>query len=165
MSRLDGTRALVTGSGGTGSIGRATVLALAEEGADVVVNDLASREAEANDAKAWLILDTGNSAGILIKSSFAADKGWLNDDNSGVSQQDSKGIVDSSSVQSFRLNSLRIGPYDLENVLVATPSEDQMANIGRYASESNLGTRIKSGVQAKGLIGYDILKHFVVTID
>ena len=121
-------------------------------------------QVEANGAKAWLILDTGNAAGILIKSSFVKDKGWLNVD-SAVSRLDSKGVVDTSSVQSFRLNSLKIGPYDLENVLVATPSKDQIADIGRYASESTLGTRIKSGVQAKGLIGYDILKHFIVTID
>ena len=52
MARLDGMRALVTGSGGEGNIGCATVMALAEEGADVVINDLESRKSEANDAKA-----------------------------------------------------------------------------------------------------------------
>jgi len=108
-------------------------------------------QVEANDKKAWLILDTGNAAGILLKSSFAERKGWLEND--------------ASLAQSFRLESLSIGPYDLENVLVATPNKDQIADIGRYASESQLGTRIKSGVIPKGLIGYDILKHFVVTID
>ena len=52
MSRLTGKVALVTGSGGRGSIGRATILALAEEGADIAINDLPGRREEALEAEA-----------------------------------------------------------------------------------------------------------------
>ena len=49
MQRLDGKVALVTGSARRGSIGRAIILALAEEGADIAINDF-KREKEAEEA-------------------------------------------------------------------------------------------------------------------
>ncbi len=49
MSRLDGKVALVTGSARRGSIGRAIISALAEEGADIAINDF-KREQEAEEA-------------------------------------------------------------------------------------------------------------------
>ena len=49
MLRLKGKTALVTGSAGHRSIGRATILALAEEGADVAINDLPSKEEEGRE--------------------------------------------------------------------------------------------------------------------
>jgi glucose 1-dehydrogenase len=49
MQRLDGKVALVTGSARRGSIGRAIILALAEEGADIAINDF-KREQEAEEA-------------------------------------------------------------------------------------------------------------------
>ena len=48
MARLKGKVALVTGAARTGGIGRAIALALAEEGADVIVNDV-GRETEAEE--------------------------------------------------------------------------------------------------------------------
>ena len=49
MLRLQGKTALVTGSARQMSIGRATILALAEEGADVAINDLPSKETHARE--------------------------------------------------------------------------------------------------------------------
>jgi 3-oxoacyl-[acyl-carrier protein] reductase len=49
MSRVIEKRILITGSGARGSIGRATALALAKEGADIAVHDLPSREDEARE--------------------------------------------------------------------------------------------------------------------
>ena len=49
MLRLHGRTALVTGSAGERSIGRATIIALAEEGADVSINDLTSKEEDARE--------------------------------------------------------------------------------------------------------------------
>ena len=65
-SRLDGKVALVTG-GGTG-IGRATALALAEAGADVLVHYMSSRE-EA-EAVARRVHDLGRDA-ALLQADFA----------------------------------------------------------------------------------------------
>ena len=49
MLRLQGRTALVTGSARPRGMGRATILALAEEGADVAINDLPAREEEGRE--------------------------------------------------------------------------------------------------------------------
>ena len=121
-------------------------------------------EVEHNGVKAWLIFDTGNSGGILVERGFATENGWLNDETD-VTERTSFGIFESSMSLNFYIDALTIGPYELEHVSVSVPREDHMNDFGRYLDELSTGTRIKRGVQAKGLIGYDVLKHFIVTID
>lgn len=121
-------------------------------------------QVEVNGVKVWLILDTGNSSGILVKRKFATESGWLTDETV-VTKQTGSGVFESETTLNFYMDSLKIGPYGLENVAVHVPEEDHVNDFGRYVAGSKAGTRIKSGAQAKGLIGYDVLKHFVVTID
>jgi len=121
-------------------------------------------QVEHNGVKVWLIFDTGNSGGVFLKRSFAAENGWLNE-QTDVSQQMGFGIFESGTILNFHLDSFKIGPYELDNVSVNVPTQDHLSDFGRYFTEASTGTRIKKGVQAKGLIGYDVLKHFVVTID
>ena len=47
MLRLEGKTVLITGAAGESSIGRATALAFADEGADVAINDLISKKSQA----------------------------------------------------------------------------------------------------------------------
>ena len=121
-------------------------------------------EVEHNGVKAWLILDTGNSGGVLVERSFATANGWLNDETE-VTERTSFGLFESSTSLNFYIDAFKIGPYELEHVSVNVPSEGHMNDFGRYTNEFSTGTLIKRGVQAKGLIGYDVLKHFIVTID
>jgi hypothetical protein len=108
----------------------------------------------------WLILDTGNNGGMVIKRSIAQKMGWLDDleRNSEVS----RGVNKSAATESFRIPWLKFGPYEMENVLVNIPGEGETANLESQFEVT--GTRIK-GRRVQGLIGYDVLKHFLITID
>ena len=43
---------------------------------------------------------------------------------------------------------LRVGPYTLENVIVTVP-----------------GAGEKTSVRKEGILGYDVLRHFLITMD
>jgi len=120
-------------------------------------------QVEYNGHEVWLIFDTGNTGGIFVKRSFATKIGWLNEQTK-TSESIGSGIFESNTVLNFHIDALKIGPYVLDNVSVNVPSQDNANDFGKYLGVLT-GTRIKKGAKAKGLIGYDIFKHFVVTID
>jgi len=73
------------------------------------------------------------------------------------------GVHSSGDMEYFTVPGIVFGPVELADVLVAIPAPGQsMTLFEKYAP---LGTRIARGGKAKGLLGYDVLKHFVVTID
>lgn len=114
-----------------------------------------------NNKNVWLTLDTGANGGLFIKRSYAIGNSWLTD-NTEFEYSQVSGVNSRTNVESFNLSTLKIGPYELENIPVIIPAEGESTNIGRKSYSSG---RIKRGKQTKGLLGYDILKHFVVTID
>lgn len=66
----------------------------------------------------------------------------------------------------FYLPTMTIGPYTLENVRVSVPAEGGKVNLQQYRPDDwSTGTKIKRSKAADGILGYEILKHFVVTID
>ncbi|MEE4216496.1 MAG: retropepsin-like aspartic protease [Xanthomonadales bacterium] len=111
----------------------------------------------------WLLFDTGNSGGLVLKRSFALGRG-LYDDNTASEQFIAAGINTIATYERFALDSVIVGPYELTDVVTAIPAEGQSANIGerQYAAT---GTRLQRGVKTNGLLGYDVLKHFVITVD
>lgn len=111
------------------------------------------------DESEWLIMDTGNSGGLVLKRSTAERHGWLK--NREITQSISFGATTAGSIDNFKIDYVKVGPFELENVLVSVPSEGQSSNIGERANSGPLS----SGVNTKGLLGYDILKHFVLTLD
>lgn len=122
-------------------------------------------QVEANGKKVWLMLDTGNTGGLLVKRSFAVENDWLRE-NTDSTQDQLQGLVNSGNTESFTLNALKVGPYTLDNVLVHVPGDDQNTHLKfDELNERQTGSRIKKGVDSKGLLGYEVLKHFVVTID
>lgn len=113
----------------------------------------------ADSSPFWVLLDTGNNGGLLIDRSLA-NRLSLVDENTASSI--SSGVNATASVASLRVDEFVFGPYTLENVLVSFPEEGVNANLSDQYSFT--GTRIKSRRQ-RGILGYDILKHFVVTLD
>ncbi|MDN7123868.1 aspartyl protease family protein [Pseudidiomarina terrestris] len=113
-----------------------------------------------NEVEAWLILDTGASTGIYLQREIAEKHGWL--ENYPTTKHLSKGVNQIAEVESFPLPLLGFGPFDLADVRVTVPKEGVRADFGKNRSELNSRVR---GVKIDGLLGYDVLKHFVLTID
>ena len=105
-----------------------------------------------NQAKLWLNLDTGNGSGLLISREVAKKHGWLDEYN--LTNGFIAGVNGMAQTESFVLPELTFGPFELEHVLVTVPAQGV-----------KLPAVQRSRQLAEGLLGYDILKHFVVTID
>lgn len=113
-----------------------------------------------NDRFLWLLLDTGNSGGLMIKRKIAENMGWL--DNLDTDTSIAFGANAMSTTENFRIPLLKFGPFSLENVLVNVPAEGESSNLENQYSD--YGSKIK-GKKVQGIIGYDVLKHFLITID
>lgn len=116
-----------------------------------------------DDDSIWLTLDTGNSGGLFLPRSVAERRGWLehHDMESGFGV----GATGMAEIESFQLKRLTVGPFELENIRVTVPAEGERTTVGQRENRHSLGNRIGSGAQSLGLLGYDVLKHFVVTLD
>jgi hypothetical protein len=90
--------------------------------------------------------------------------GWL--DNYGAvasAVSGSTGAV--AATETFVLPQATLGPYVLEDVIVTVPGKGADTNMGRLNGRAwSTGTKIRAA-KFDGILGYDILKHFVVTID
>jgi len=119
-----------------------------------------------NGKKVWLTFDTGNSGAIYLKRSLAVDEGWLTKETK-VKQSKVQGLSKLANVDEFEISSLKIGPYELEGVPIQVPAEGENTNVGESSRETSTGnnSRISRGIKPKGIMGFDVLKHFVVTVD
>jgi len=112
------------------------------------------------ETEVWLILDTGSNSGVYLNREVAEDHGWL--EKFPVTQGISRGVNTTGNVDMFRIPTLGFGPFLLENVGITVPEAGVNATFGE--AEDELNTRIGS-VRVDGLIGYDVLQHFILTID
>lgn len=110
---------------------------------------------------AWLVMDTGANGGILIDRDLAKRLDWL--DGSARIQDKVHGVNSSGDMEHFTVPSIVLGPVELADVMVTIPASGQSVTL--FEKYAPLGTRIARGGKAKGLLGYDVLRHFVVTID
>lgn len=113
-----------------------------------------------NDEHLWLLLDTGNAGGLIVKRKVANKMGWLK--NTNVESGITMGATSIAATESFRIPTLQFGPFELEQVLVTIPALGQKSQLG--SQYQNAGSKIK-GRKVQGIIGYDVLKHFLITID
>ncbi|QPG06452.1 retropepsin-like domain-containing protein [Salinimonas marina] len=116
-------------------------------------------EVTLNGQRTWLVLDTGNAGGIMIERSLAEGLGLANSDNQVHQASD---ISKTVKLESTRIDEVVFGPYTLENMLVSFNAEG--SNIDLNNQYKTTGTRIR-GKKVEGLIGYEVLKHFVITMD
>ena len=72
---------------------------------------------------------------------------------------DANGALTASTV-----DSLQFGPYELGNIAVAYPPENAQGG-GDLERLQRMSRRGRSGAETSGVLGYEVLKHFVITLD
>lgn len=115
-----------------------------------------------NETSVWLMLDTGNNGGILIKRATALEYKWL--ERYETKHSLSTGINGMAVNDNFNMPIVKFGPYELENVDVSVPEKNKSKNISQKLRNKSMYTDFKAK-NVKGILGYDILKHFVITLD
>ncbi len=113
------------------------------------------------DSKAWLMMDTGSNGGVLISRSLASQLDWI--ETYPKVDGTSVGAVSGGDMEYFRVPLITVGPFELENALVSIPASGENPEL--FKTSASTGTRIASRRGSAGLLGYDILQHFVVTVD
>lgn len=109
----------------------------------------------------WLTLDTGNSMGLVVTRQTAEEQNWLQ--TLPKVEHEVRGSVDNGKAESFNIPYLKIGPYELENVAVTVPAKGQVMNLTDRTGRTSNG--VQRGMRSQGILGYDILQHFILTLD
>jgi hypothetical protein len=108
------------------------------------------------DKKVWLTLDTAHFGPILVRRLLAENQGWL-EKYKRKSDEKSDLLV---------LPSVTLGPFELEDVPVSVPAPGVQQNVGGFRESGAAGdTRIRRVIRVDGVLGYELLRHFVVTLD
>jgi predicted aspartyl protease len=119
-----------------------------------------------DEVKAWVLLDTGNAGRLMYGRANAERRGWLED--YPVTSSEVTGVNNvSADVDLFRLPTMTIGPFEMENVLVGVSSGGSFSIDRTRRDDRTTGFRLKKGGKKKtdGILGFDILQHYIVTID
>lgn len=115
--------------------------------------------------RVWLLLDTGASGPVVVSREIAQRAGWL-DSRSSTRSTSSDVFGARVTLELLVLPSLKLGPFELGDVPVAVPAEGERLFSGQERwARVETGTHVTRGARANGRIGYDALRHFVVTID
>lgn len=113
-----------------------------------------------DESDLWLLLDTGNSGGIYLPRNVAESNNWLT--RFPVEQGTSRGVNKQADVDLLRIPHIKFGPFVMDDVGVTVPAEGAAFDFG--GRNLTLNSRIR-GVRVSGILGYDVMKHFVLTID
>lgn len=124
-------------------------------------NQLVVRVEFGDNEAAWLMMDTGSTGGIMVERSMAEINNWIGE--YPTTEGTGTGNAAGGRMEFFRIPSMDVGSFSLENVLVSMPAEGE--ELMFFEKESETGTKFSRRNLAQGLIGYEVLKHFVVTID
>jgi predicted aspartyl protease len=113
----------------------------------------------------WMLLDTGNAGPIVVRRMLAAEGNWIERFKRAESAMTDVN-ANVSSTEILVLPSVVIGPFELTDVPVAIPAAGESINISGARSTGPLAdSRVRKGVRISGVVGYEILRHFIVTLD
>ncbi len=109
----------------------------------------------------WLLFDTGATTGVYLKRGDAERFNWL--ERFPTADARAAGVNKVIDIERLNLPMMTIGPFTLENVIVTVQADGEKTNVGRGLT-MRTGSRLKQ-TESDGILGYDVFKHFVVTID
>ncbi|WP_125783086.1 pepsin/retropepsin-like aspartic protease family protein [Pseudoalteromonas rubra] len=109
--------------------------------------------------KVWLLLDTGSTSGVLIGRRLAEGLDLIHPEDEQITSQ---GVNALTEMRMTQLEEFTFGPFVLSNVNLVYPEKGhKVFHLEQYEHTSS---RIK-GKKVRGIVGYDVLKHFLVTLD
>lgn len=110
-----------------------------------------------NGKRTFMTLDTSNQGVCLVTGRVVAKRKWH---GPGVEADKLRaaGIAVRPDVQTMRLDHLELGPFNIKDVIVATPAEGSRDFDGYGAR------RIHEKFGGDGILGYEVMRHFVATI-
>ena len=114
-----------------------------------------------DEVNAWLILDTAMSGGILLDRKVVRRTSWLEEFTVTAGRVSSVGRE--GKTERFQLPTIKFGPYDLGGVEVVTQAHGEDWNL--FETELQTGSHFRRKREADGIIGHQVLKHFVVSLD
>ena len=114
-----------------------------------------------DDSKSiWTVISTGAKEGLKVDRTIIDKQGW---DKSLPST--SIEIVEINGPQTYELSNIpkvEFGPFKVDGVSIAYPQAGKRFEL--LNSESFTGSNLK-GMDVKGVLGYDLLQHFLITVD
>jgi len=116
-------------------------------------NGLPAGRATLDGEEVWLLFDTGFSGPLILNPSFLRGRDWPED--AGALSVDALGTV--RGMRRYAVPLLQLGPYDLRGVSAHVPAEGRLP--------SALTSSGDGGVRVRGVLGAEVLRHFLVTID
>jgi predicted aspartyl protease len=131
----------------------------------VAESGLPALQVTVDGTKRWMLLDTGNTGPILMRRMVAEQSNWI-----GRFPRASGALVDVNADVAMTdvlvLPSIVIGPFELTDVPVQVPAANEEIRIaGTRRNVPVDDSRIRTGVRISGVVGYEVLRHFVVTLD
>lgn len=112
------------------------------------------------EKEAWFLLDTASPVGLTIDRSLSEKRDWLKDYRTGrVTLKELNQVVEMNQLE---IPLLKIGPFEIEKIRTAVPDKGHSLDLRpRYEKSFS---RIK-GKKLRGSVGFDVLQHFIVTIE
>lgn len=110
--------------------------------------------------EAWFAMATGKTEGLRITRAHANTLGLTK--SSDIKNVD---VADLNALRQYNqavLPKIQFGPFSLSSVKTIFYKDDTRYEL--YDNRARTGSRVK-GVPIKGSLGYDVLQHFVITVD